>query len=197
MRKLILATAAAIVSFAAVPAMAQEDGGAAPFTGIHAEGTVGLERLGTGNDHDRGLEYGFGAGYDAAVGHGLILGAEGEIAESKAKACGSVASAVDQLCTRTGRDLYVGARAGVPVTPSLLLYGKAGYTNARFSSRYDDGGTGAQNFHVSRNKDGYRLGAGAEFAVTQNAFVKAEYRYSNYSNGLDKNQVVAGAGVRF
>lgn len=194
MRKLILASIAAIAPFAAAPAMAQD---AAPFTGLRAEGTVGWERLGTDNGHDNGVTYGFGVGYDAAVGKNLIVGLDGEIADSSAKRCGTFASAVDELCTRTRRDLYIGARAGVPVTPNLLLYGKAGYTNARFNTSYVDGVDGSTNFDISHDHGGYRLGAGAEYAITPQAFIKAEYRYSNYSGGFDKNQVLAGAGFRF
>jgi argininosuccinate synthase len=33
---------------------------------------------------------------------------------------------------KTGRDLYIGGRAGVVVSDAALLYVKAGYTNARF-----------------------------------------------------------------
>ena len=63
------------------------------------------------------------------------------------------------------------------------------------------------------NLDGYRVGAGVEHAMGRKAYVKAEYRYSNYgdarleyANGAntdnfsvdtDRHQVVIGAGVRF
>ena len=62
--------------------------------------------------------------------------------------------------------------------------------------------------------DGYRVGAGVEYALTGQSFVKLEYRYSNYSDAeidfggdapntdnfdidTDRHQVVAGVGFRF
>jgi outer membrane immunogenic protein len=47
------------------------------------------------------------------------------------------------------------------------------------------------------NADGIRAGAGLEYALGQNLFVKAEYRYSNYEAGVERNQVVGGFGFRF
>ena len=98
------------------------------------------------------------------------------------------------------------------MTPQTLLYAKAGYTNARFKASLD-GDTVDQT--SSFDTDGYRLGAGVEQAIAERAFVKLEYRYSNYSEGeidfeddtlpdsgrvdldLDRHQIVAGVGIRF
>lgn len=194
MRKLILATVAATMPLGAVAAMAQE---AAPFTGPRVEGLIGWDQTKAYGDKDDGVTYGIAAGYDVAVGQNFIAGLEGEISDSTAKDCSSFASATDNLCFRAGRDLYAGVRVGVPVTPNVLLYGKAGYTNARYKLTYDDGASGALNFRDGRNFDGYRLGAGLEYAITPQAFVKTEYRYSDWEDGLSKHQVLAGAGFRF
>jgi outer membrane immunogenic protein len=194
MRKLILATLAATSAFAALPAAAQD---AAPFTGFRAEGLVGWNQLKADGGHDDGVGYGFAAGYDRALGDRVIVGLEGEISDSSNKECSTFASAVDSLCYRTGRDLYAGARIGTPLTPNLLLYGKAGYTNARYKVSYDDGVSGAGNFRDSSNLDGVRVGAGLEYAITPQAYVKTEYRYSNWEAGLSQHQALAGAGFRF
>ena len=67
---------------------------------------------------------------------------------------------------------------------------------------------------LALDTDGWRLGAGAEFAVGRNAYIGAEYRYSKYGEGevdfegqtpdtsrfnldTDRHQVVATAGIRF
>ena len=42
-----------------------------------------------------------------------------------------------------------------------------------------------------------RVGAGIQYAIGRNAFVNAEYRYSNYEDGVSRNQVLGGFGVRF
>ena len=193
MRKLVLATAGAAAVFSAVPAMAQD---AATFTGPRVEGLVGWDRIQANGDHDDGAAYGFGLGYDQAIGNGkVILGLEGEVSDASTKECGTT-NGVDSLCLRAGRDLYAGARVGTPLTPNLLLYGKVGYTNARYKLTANDG-LGGPTTRTGSNFDGVRVGAGLEYAITPQAFVKTEYRYSNYEGGLSKNQVMAGAGFRF
>ena len=192
MRKLVLATAGAAAVFSAVPAMAQD---AATFTGPRVEGLVGWDRVQANGAHKDGAAYGLGLGYDQAIGNGkVILGLEGEVSDASTKACAT--DGTDRQCFRAGRDLYAGARIGTPLTPNLLLYGKVGYTNARFKLT-DDDGLGGPIIRSSSNFDGVRVGAGLEYAITPQAFVKTEYRYSNYEGGLSRNQVLAGAGFRF
>lgn len=82
----------------------------------------------------------------------------------------------------TGRDIAAGARIGGVVGSNVLIYAHGGYTNLN---------AGGFNF------EGIRGGAGVEFAVSDNAYVNAEYRYSNYDSGLDFHGVVVGAGFRF
>ena len=71
----------------------------------------------------------------------------------------------------------------------MLIYAKAGYTNARASVT----GFGGANF------DGIRAGAGVESHARQQLAdsVRAEYRYSNYEADLSRNQGVIGLGFRF
>ncbi|MBL7598920.1 porin family protein, partial [Escherichia coli] len=102
----------------------------------------------------------------------------------------SVLVAGDRARISTGRDLYVGARVGFTVGGNALIYAKGGYTNGRIT-----GETG--NVRVSDNLDGFRLGAGVEHAFGQRLYGKVEYRYSNYSQDVERHQVLAGLGVRF
>ena len=127
---------------------------------------------------------------------GMLLGIEGEVSDSDARACDGSRSAADpRFCVKAGRDLYVGGRVGTVVGGRSLLYAKAGYTNARVKLT-QDGGTG--QITLDRTAlDGVRVGGGAEVALSQNTFLKAEYRYSNYEAGLERHQVVGGFGVRF
>lgn len=180
---------------AATPALAQD---AAPFQGARVEGVIGYDRVGVEDEGANGVVYGVGVGYDIQRGRG-VFGIEAEVTDSSADECvGEVVIAGDALCASAGRDLYVGARAGAAVTPSLLLYAKAGYSNARVTLDYDDGpGTTVADYRISENLDGVRLGAGAEYAIGPNSYLKAEYRYSNYEQGFDRHQVVGGFGFRF
>ena len=196
MRKYLLAglmTGAAAIS--ATPASAQET---APFSGVRVEGIVGYDTTDVEDENSSGIAYGAGVGYDFQVG-GLVAGIEAEASDSTLDECVSDVDLVgDELCVQAGRDLYVGGRIGAAVSRNVLLYAKAGYTNARVAIDYEDGTAGtALDFEEGENLDGIRAGAGLEFALGPNSFAKAEYRYSNYEQGFDRHQVVAGFGFRF
>jgi len=104
----------------------------------------------------------------------------------------------DSLRVRAGRDLYVGGRVGFGVGSNSLVYAKAGYTNARFRADYDDGTAATvADFTQRTNLDGIRAGVGAQIGVGSRAYLRTEYRYSNYQDGVDRHQVVGGFGVRF
>ncbi len=219
---LALLAAVSALGFAA-PAYAQ-DAGDANFTGPWVAGLVGYDNSRAGSDvdddstdddfHDgiSGVDYGVGVGYDFAMG-GLVLGVEGEWMESEAdtrydRGDDDVGLGIANLST--GRDLYAGARIGARVGSNAMIYAKGGYTNARYNVLASDGTTDTR---TNVNLDGWRAGAGVEVAITKNAFVKAEYRYSNYTNGevqapsglesdnfdvdVDRHQGVVGVGLRF
>lgn len=221
MKKFAAILVAGTTALVAVPAMAQESDD--KFTGPRVEALVGYDdvRAGSsvdddGNDNNDqsidGVNYGIGIGYDIDLG-GAVLGLEGEYTDSTAKTEfdngdfeGFGFGRVD-----AGRDLYVGARIGAKVQPDLLLYAKGGYTNAKLNVLANDGVT---EYDEDYDLDGYRIGAGAEYALSNNTFVKLEYRYSNYQEGevdfdgdlpdsdrfdvdLDRHQVMAGFGMRF
>jgi outer membrane immunogenic protein len=161
----------------------------AEFTGFKLEGLAG---------YDTGLVYGVGAGYDIQLGR-LVLGAEGEVSDSTDKECLTGAFAPgDRFCSRVGRNLYVGGRIGFTVAPRTLLYGKIGYTNQRVAVDYTAGSPPAfASFDAASNLDGIRLGAGLEQKLGRNAYVKGEYRYSDYENGDFRHDGVVGIGFRF
>lgn len=193
MRNLVLA--ALLAGTMATPALAQDP---APFSGLRVEGIVGYDRTDVEDEGSDGITYGAQVGYDVQTG-GMVVGVEGEASDSTVDECVSdVDVAGDELCAQAGRDLYAGARLGAAVTPNMLVYGKAGYTNGRVALDYEDGTAGtALDFERGENLDGVRVGGGLEFALGPNSFAKTEYRYSNYEQGFDKHQLVAGFGFRF
>jgi outer membrane immunogenic protein len=190
------------------------------FTGPRIEGTIGWDNLKAGSSVDApgggdrqstdGLMYGVGLGYDLAIG-GVVVGAEAELADSTART-GRRSYTQDFGYGRVnaGRDIYVGARAGIEVAPSTLVYVKGGYTNARLNVL---AGNSNLSTDTDFNLDGWRVGAGAEHALSPNSFVKLEYRYSNYNRGdirypdgastarfdvdTDRHQIAASYGFRF
>lgn len=179
----------------ATPAAAQE---ASPFSGPRLEGIVGYDTTDVEGENSDGVAYGVGVGYDFQS-RGLVFGVEGEASDSTVDECVSDVTLVgDELCARAGRDVYLGGRVGTTLSPHALLYGKAGYTNSRLSLDYEDGTAGTTaDFETGENLDGVRVGGGVELAIGSNAYAKTEYRYSNYEQGFDRHQVVAGFGFRF
>jgi outer membrane immunogenic protein len=190
-----LIAALAVGTFAASPAFAQTQPN---MGGFHVDGIVGYDRPRVENEHAGGVVYGMGVGYDVQSGRALF-GVEGEVSDSTADRCVTgFATPGDSFCARAGRDLYVGGRVGAIVGGRTLLYAKAGYTNGRIRADYDDGTPSTvTDFSDHRNLDGVRAGVGAQFGIGANAYVRTEYRYSNYEAGVDRHQVVGGFGVRF
>lgn len=183
----------ALALTAAAPAFAQD--ATAPFSGPHIEAIGGWDRSQADGGHRDGVLYGVGAGYDIQRGS-MVFGVDAEANDSSAKACSGAATAASpRLCAKAARDLYVGGRVGTLVTPTTLLYAKAGYTNGRYKATVDTG-TGSNSLGAD-NLDGVRVGLGVEHALGSKAFIRTEYRYSNYQDGVSRNQVVAGVGMHF
>ncbi|MFN9580997.1 MAG: outer membrane protein [Novosphingobium sp.] len=151
-------------------------------------------------------------GFDFAADENFVVGVEAEMTDSTAKSdTDTIPNTFNLGRVETGRDIYVGGRAGFIVGQNMLIYAKGGYTNARYNLAGTDG---TVNLNQRIDTDGWRVGAGVEMAVSTNAFAKIEYRYSKYGeaefdfNGetpdssrfridTDRHQVVASVGVRF
>lgn len=191
MNKITLGSGALMACLIALPATA------ADFAGPRLEAHAGWDRVqvktaGTTRDPRKdGIMYGVEAGYDVAVGPTLRLGVEAELdfANAIEKVAGTTRLKFDAK-----RDFGVGVRLGAAVSDHFLLYVRAAYTNARV--RDDAIGIPGTATRTS-TRDGVRFGAGAEYAVARDVFLKAEYRYSNYARGLSRNQLVGGIGIRF
>jgi outer membrane immunogenic protein len=198
MKHLIFAAVAAAT--AATPALAQNGG--VPFQGVHVEGLLGYETQqgpfpGEAGESN-GLVYGVAGGFDIRRGN-IVFGPEAELTGASTDTRGDgVVVPGDRLVVDSGRDLYAGGRLGYVVGERALLYGKLGYTNARFDIDYSGGANGAAN-RDGRNSGGLRAGAGVEVAAVGNTFVKGEYRYSDYgSTEIEhRHQFLLGAGFRF
>lgn len=199
MKKFMIAAAAA--SAIATPAFAQESGN---FSGPNIGVVAGFDSYKIKLDGDSGsksgFQYGLTAGYDLNVGGGVV-GVEAEIGDSTAKISETNEDYFSKLSA--DRELYLGLRAGVAVNPTVLVYAKAGYVNSKVKlvAEYDD-----TRINVSDTLDGYRVGAGVEYAPAA-YFGRIEYRYSDfgkykidgYDTGLSssRHQVVATLGTRF
>ncbi len=217
MKKMMVATLLA-GGVVATPALAQDVN--PTFTGPRVEAILGYDHVGAGSDVDNdngrddqsidGLLYGVGAGYDVNLGS-AVVGVEGEFTDSTAKS--SRHDFTEDFGfgrVKQGRDLYIGARAGILADPATLVYVKGGYTNAKLKVLAGDTN---QSTDTSFKLDGWRIGAGVERAINENTFAKIEYRYSKYDSGhisyangatssefdvdTDRHQVVGSVGFRF
>lgn len=200
------------------------------------DGTVDPDS--TYSDTDRGnatgLQFGLGVGYDAEISSNIVAGIEASIAFSDAKfrdigynydISDDETFEADDL--KAKREIELGARIGYKVNPSTLVYLKGGYVNGRFKlngeteflNQDDEWDYRDQSF--SKNRGGYRVGAGIETLLGGNTFAKLEYRYTNFKDlkvnsvyedpdfdgervytqsyrlGMSRHQVAASVGVRF
>lgn len=197
MRKFIIA--ALLSTAVATPAFAQ-DVPVATGTGPRFEILGGYDAPKDGLKN--GFTYGVGTGFDFQLGS-ATAGVEAEYMDTSVERCvNSVVTPSDELCAGLGRDLYVGGRIGVASFGGSAVYLKGGYTNQRIRAELDNTGvTGADN-EDGQNLDGARIGIGAEFGIPtlgfgSAAFIKTEYRYSNYEQGFEKHTGVVGVGFRF
>lgn len=180
MRKMILSALAGTAALAATPAFAQ--GERPVFQGGHVEAITGYDHV--NNSGGDGIMYGIGAGYDFRTG-GAVIGIEGEVLESTTGECAG------NLCVDASRDFYIGGRVGALVAPRVLLYGKVGYSNARVEVTNG-------NVSDSTNLDGIRAGAGLEVQFRNSPLsMRAEYRYTNYEQGVERHQGTLGLAFRF
>lgn len=197
---LVAAIVAASIFVIVTPAHAKDN---PRFDGPWVGATAGYDGFtageGDGDDTQDDIAYGIALGYDLNLG-GVVIGAEAELTDSAVSATSSdLFEAEDRLTISAGRDIYAGARIGVPVSDTMLLFAKAGYTNQRFNAVYTLDGS-SETF--AENVDGFRLGGGGELSFGQ-PFARIEYRYSEYGTFSDtdletsRHQVMLSAGLRF
>lgn len=196
MMKKIRTLAALVASTVSTPALAQSGlyvGGIAGYEGIDVESADGSVSADASS-----AVYGVNLGYDLSLGSAFV-GVEGELSTSggSTEFPDSFSGARDSL--DANGQYYLGARAGVAVTPGIAAYGKVGYTSLN-TRAFTSSGTLAE---LKENAGGLRFGAGLQVQLPGPLEGRVEYRRSRYKdvNGgtygdATTNQVVAGLGVR-
>ena len=188
--------AALLAGTAAAPALAQDAAPVAAGTGPRIEILGGYDAPDSG--FKNGFTYGVGTGFDFQLGS-ATAGIEAEYLDTSVDRSFRDATG-NRLDAGLGRDLYIGGRVGVASFAGSALYIKGGYTNQRVRAEVRD--AAGNSTEDGGNLDGARIGAGAEFGIPtlglgSAAFIKTEYRYSNYEAGFEKHTGVVGVGFRF
>ncbi|WP_226633794.1 outer membrane protein [Novosphingobium profundi] len=163
----------------------------------------GLDVAQHDGDSEAGVQYGVSAGYDYQLSNSFFVGVQGSYGDSSARDCAhDVLEAGDRACLEARRDLAAVVRLGTNLGARNKLYVLGGYTNTRVGVSYK-GETASQalgsfsDLGAHDTLNGFRLGAGYEYDVTSNLFIKAEYRYSNYGSDYSRHQGVLAVGTKF
>ena len=152
-----------------------------------------FEPDGTSNVDANGGVLGVFGGYNYQFDNNWVVGVEGDVLPNWNKedvAFGSV---------ETTWQGSVRARVGYAFD-NALIYGTAGWAIARAEANPDVGSD------QSDTLNGWTVGAGIDYAFTQNIFARGEYRYTDYGSGdfgpagdfdLNQNTIMIGVGVKF
>lgn len=186
--KRILALTALAAGLASSPALAQSS---APG-GLYVGALGGYEGL--------DVESADGSVTADADSSSAFVGVEGELSTSDGSTQfpDSFSGARDGL--ESGGQYYLGARAGVALTPGIAAYGKVGYT-ALDTKAFTSSGSLDE---LEDKAGGLRFGGGLQIQLPGPLEGRVEYRRSRYKDVNDgtygdatTDQVVAGVGVRF
>lgn len=177
---LSLTLAASAVAFP-LAAHAQADADHA-FSGPRIGAVAGYDNtdVAPGAGAADGFVYGGQIGYDYDFGR-FVTGAESDFSGTTTSGRAGTAT------SEAAHYFTLAARAGVKPLPQVLLFARGGLAEARV--RLLPGG--------AIDNTGYTVGGGAELALFGHAYLRAEYRYSDYGERLRGQQVLAGAGWRF
>ncbi len=135
------------------------------------------------------------AGYDAAIGKKVIIGAEIGIGKGGRTTEQASLLAGGRYRIDPGFTYDVTARAGVIPTEGLLLYGRAGYRWLETKRSITGQLTGNGDTKVTEK--GFTYGGGVEYAVTPNVGIRAEFNRTNFDRDFKQNKVSIGASFRF
>ncbi|MGC4025301.1 MAG: porin family protein [Mesorhizobium sp.] len=176
--------AADAIEQAPEPAVPMEQPPLATWTGPYAGVQLGYGFSGRvkepGNTVDTdGFVGGAFAGYQSDLGNGVVAGVEGDVGYSNIKGDNAGTTA------KSGVDGSLRARLGYAVTPDILPYITGG--GAAQSLKVTEGGASDRNTML-----GWTAGAGVDVKVTENMFVRGEYRYTDFGS----EDFTTGSGTR-
>ncbi|MGU3576793.1 outer membrane protein [Brucellaceae bacterium C25G] len=142
-----------------------------------------------------GFVGGVQAGYNWQFNNNVVAGVEADFQGTNLK--GEVKLNDDDFTLKAGTKVnwYGTLRARLGYTPveRLLVYGTGGYAYGKVKSYYDIEGFGESK---SKTKSGWTIGAGAEYAFTNNWTLKSEYLYTDLGKTKLVNYVEDGVTTK-
>lgn len=175
--------------------------------GVRVEGNFGGDRYRSAFTRDGSYGYGATVGFDGMVGDWLVIGPEGHIWRPERDKTNCTTGQAGTFCNTSEYELGVALRAGVLVTPQVLIFGKGGYVHdsqrddfaATQTLYYQDGviiQPPASFNRDARDSGGYQVGGGAEYSLSDMFYVNGQYVYSRYDNRTSRERVMVGIGIR-
>lgn len=168
---------------------------AGPYAGVHggyAWGEADSTGFAAGSDDFDGGRFGGFVGYNWQFSNGFVAGVEGDVNYDWNENSYPTGAEID-----TGFSGSVRGRVGYAMDRALI-FGAAGWTATNAS--VDGGG-----FDDDDTLHGWTVGAGLDYAFTDNVFGRVEYRYNDFGDGdlaganfdFDQHIVNVGIGVKF
>ncbi|MFD1746565.1 outer membrane protein [Rhizobium helianthi] len=148
-----------------------------------------------GKDNFDGARLGGFIGYNWVVSGGFVAGLEGDLGYDWNKNTYSVLGTNVDL----GTGLTGSARARVGYGfDRALVYAAGGWTGTNVNLE-------ATGVKISETFNGWTIGAGVDYAITDKMFARAEYRYNDFGDktfdggkiSFDQHVVNVGVGVKF
>ena len=134
--------------------------------------------VGLGNYSPGGVVGGAHVGYNYQIGM-IVAGLEGDIEGSSYNGSQGIPGAA--LKTTSNFDSSIRGRLGFAFDRALI-YSTGGVAFAQFRNQFFAGGLADDQ---TTWRAGWTLGAGLEYAITNNWSVRAEYRYTDYGRYTD------------
>ena len=200
MNKTLFAVALVGATLAAFPAQAETFDG--PYVGVQAgynraeiADSVEARPLDAETARNAFVLGGY-AGYNKTVGSNIVIGAEAGFGAALDDEVQTVSDgAALEINPRYSFDLT--ARAGYLASDKLLVYVRGGYANARVRTTLADAEGSVTS---SGNLDGWLVGGGVEYALTDSISARTEYRFQDLGNDggqYDRHQALVGISYNF
>lgn len=205
MRKILMVAAAAAVALSAGAASAQDvtatsaETSNTSFRGFRLEGNAGGDRFQSQGQNNDKFGYGGTIGFDGMIGDRIVVGPEASYWRANNWNENCTGATGGSVCQKSFEEFGVAVRAGYLVTPRAMVFAKGGYVTNEQRKRFD-ATTGVGSFNDHFNTDGYQVGGGAEYTVTEGrlpVYVNAQYVFSQYNDHTSRQRVMGGIGVRF